>query len=626
MSAPVVNRWFPATGQASASNPLLPSAGGLLNRPPPSPPDPPDPSCSLLDFPPLPPSPSAPSLVTSLQTSPLVETVPMATRAGPSSTGLLGSTLTTDVVMTQVEDLASTIPVSRFEKTRSEDATVQKYTILPPKSSSPLRTNTASVSHKPAPVVNKEKGKDLGSAPHSSVSQTDVPLSTASKKNSPAPPTYAQKASRVVDRSLSRLASTTYSSEGKPRVAVPDAVFQRGAALHKEYVVGSFLGKMPDYGPIQSVLNYMWGKGHKLEIHLHHFKHSMLVRVPNEFIRSKILEKRLWYVGTSMFHVSQWGSSETTSLPEIVSIPLWAHLSGIPFDLRTKEGLSLAAGLVGEPKETDDYTKNITSLNVAHVKVEVNLTKPLPSSGELLRDNGEIINVVIDYPWVPPSCTHCNEIGHILKNCINAPPTTSLPPETSEKSSKASVSKDKPASHIKTSSVKVPDAPQPPSASPIASTSVTEMACSAEDNSLTSAAVSKTTHVDPHSPQPISSPTTSISYPPKTPPVKNLFPPQISPEKALFSSPPSPSSPPLLFTSIASKASFIFGLPACHSTSLNSLATNKQPFSTFAASKKNLNTFSRRPPKSSLSSSVHLEPSLLSPENPQSNGDLPKSS
>nr|VDD29175.1 unnamed protein product [Brassica oleracea] len=64
-----------------------------------------------------------------------------------------------------------------------------------------------------------------------------------------------------------------------------------GVALNKEYIVGSFLGKMPDYGHIQSVLNYMWVKGSKLEIHLQTLKHSMLVRVPNDYIRSKILEK-----------------------------------------------------------------------------------------------------------------------------------------------------------------------------------------------------------------------------------------------------------------------------------------------------------------------------------------------
>lgn len=128
-----------------------------------------------------------------------------------------------------------------------------------------------------------------------------------------------------------------------------------------------------------------------------------------------------------MFYVSQWGASDLESYPVIESIPLWAHLRGVPFDLRTKEGLSHAAALVGEPIETDDYTKNVTSLNVAHVKVEANLSKSLPSAGELVRENGDIIAVDIDYPWTPPSCTHCNRIGHILKNCIY--PSAPKPPD-----------------------------------------------------------------------------------------------------------------------------------------------------------------------------------------------------
>ncbi|KAF3598900.1 hypothetical protein F2Q69_00034525 [Brassica cretica] len=255
---------------------------------------------------------------------------------------------------------------------------------------------------------------DSATANHGSVVQKH----STSKPQPLQSQTYASKAKILSDRSLKCLAPTTSSPEGKPRVLVPDAVFARGAALHKEYIVGSFLGKMPDYGPIQSVLNFMWGKGSKLEIHLQPLKHSMLVKVPNDYIRSKILEKRLWYVDTAMFYVSQWGENPTVSYPEITSIPLWAHLRGVPFDLRTKEGLILAAGLVGEPIETDDYTKNVSSLNFAHVKVEANLCKPLPTAGELMRENSEIIDVDIDYPWTPPLCSHCCRIGHIVKNCI----------------------------------------------------------------------------------------------------------------------------------------------------------------------------------------------------------------
>lgn len=81
--------------------------------------------------------------------------------------------------------------------------------------------------------------------------------------------------------------------------------------MHKEFIVGAFLAKMPSYQAIQSVLNYLWGKGQKLDIRTNLQDRTILVRIPNEFIRKKVLEKRLWYVGTAMFQVSRWTSSKT---------------------------------------------------------------------------------------------------------------------------------------------------------------------------------------------------------------------------------------------------------------------------------------------------------------------------
>ena len=87
-------------------------------------------------------------------------------------------------------------------------------------------------------------------------------------------------------------------------------------------------------------------------------------------------------------------------------------------DLRHDEGMSLVAGLVGKPKKTDDFTKNLISLTLSHVKVDVDLTKPLPSIVEFEREDGEVVEVSVHYPWVPPTCSHCHELGHIVRNCL----------------------------------------------------------------------------------------------------------------------------------------------------------------------------------------------------------------
>lgn len=220
------------------------------------------------------------------------------------------------------------------------------------------------------------------------------------------------------------------SPEGVPRVIIPEEVYQQGAELHRDFVVCRFFGRLPAYSLIQNVLNYMWGKGKHLEIHMSPASNSVLVRLPNEFIRQKITQKGFWYVDTTMFHVSQWAAHADDYSPSLKRVQLWAHLIGVPFDLIHRQGLSHIAGQIGKPKETDDWTLNLTSISVAHVKVEVDASLPLPSVVEVGRQNGSFVNVSVEYPWVPPICAHCKEIGHISRNCplLPAPPKNHVPP------------------------------------------------------------------------------------------------------------------------------------------------------------------------------------------------------
>lgn len=190
----------------------------------------------------------------------------------------------------------------------------------------------------------------------------------------------------------------------------------------------------------------MWRKGKRVEIHNNPLSRSMLVCIPSDYLRQKILEKNIWYVGDSMFHASQWNSSSDNSSPR-EAIQIWAHLTGVPLDLRYQAGLSLVAGLIGEPKETDEFTLNLVSLELSHVKVEMKLSEPLPRVVEFVRQNGEVVEVQVDYPWVSPTCAHCNELRHISRNCLllPAPPLGAAFPSSKvlKKATPKAVSKDK---------------------------------------------------------------------------------------------------------------------------------------------------------------------------------------
>ncbi|XP_056857638.1 uncharacterized protein LOC130506964, partial [Raphanus sativus] len=167
-----------------------------------------------------------------------------------------------------------------------------------------------------------------------------------------------------------------------------------------------------------------------------------------------------------MFHTAQWTSIHSSATPPLSSIKIWAHLTGVPLDLRYNKGLGLVAGLIGDPKETDDFTLNLVSLTLSHVKVEVDLTKPLPSVVEFERQSGEVVEVQVDYPWLPPKCSHCHELGHVIHNCLlytppkDPPPTAKVPVEKQKQ--KASVNPKKQSEKSTTGKQYVPKKTFPP--------------------------------------------------------------------------------------------------------------------------------------------------------------------
>ncbi|CAA7021254.1 unnamed protein product [Microthlaspi erraticum] len=82
------------------------------------------------------------------------------------------------------------------------------------------------------------------------------------------------------------------SDSGRPRVKVSNEVFERGAKLHSDYIVGIFYGKPPSYGKIWGVLNYLWGKDKRVAIH-NLTKNAFLFHIPSPSLRKKILQHEL---------------------------------------------------------------------------------------------------------------------------------------------------------------------------------------------------------------------------------------------------------------------------------------------------------------------------------------------
>ncbi|KAF2586771.1 hypothetical protein F2Q70_00034595 [Brassica cretica] len=362
-------------GHVSGRNPPSVAAGEHPD-PPPVPPDPPDPSSPLSpqNFPPLktPPTSSKP-FSAPLSFTAVASKVLAPTGSHRPARQIFGSiNIVPEIGSENTPKSGSTTNTIHHQPLTPTDPNLK---ILPPKNQSPLPTNLASSSQATMPpITNPQEICHPPTKPLTPQTQPIIPSEqTSPTLNSHVPSsTLVERLCVSEDKTLRRLAPVTVAPSGRPRILIHDSVFQKGAELHKDFIVCYFNGKPLLFNQIQSVFNHMLGKGKRLEIHNNPLNRSTLVRIQSEYLRQKIIERIF--------------------------------------------------GLVGDPKEIDEFTKNLVSLTLSHVKVEVDLTKPLPPVVEFERQSGEVVEVLVHYPWVPPTCFHCHEMGHIIRNCLSYTP------------------------------------------------------------------------------------------------------------------------------------------------------------------------------------------------------------
>ncbi|KAF8095821.1 hypothetical protein N665_0321s0002 [Sinapis alba] len=135
--------------------------------------------------------------------------------------------------------------------------------------------------------------------------------------------------------------------------------------------------------------------------------------------RKWILQRSLWHVDDCIMFVAPWTASETLTIPEIISIPLWVKLKNIPTTLYSIFGIEWIASGLGEPMLSYKPWLDPTMLGEAKVMVEVELDKPFPQKVAAWDKQGNYSLVDVEYPWLPTPCEKCGQIGHKQKRCLS---------------------------------------------------------------------------------------------------------------------------------------------------------------------------------------------------------------
>ncbi|KAJ6397271.1 hypothetical protein OIU84_020273 [Salix udensis] len=180
-------------------------------------------------------------------------------------------------------------------------------------------------------------------------------------------------------------------------------------------IIGFFVGYKMPFHAVQAIANMIW-KANGLEKTMVMSNGFMIFRFSSETKIDEVLAKGPWMFGGKAIILQRWHPGFQFDKNKIKTIPVWARLQGLPFPLWNKQGLSLAASMVGRPVACDDATIQCSRLEFARVCIEIEASLPLVHNFQVESTLSETpITVDVAYEWKPARCESCKVFGHSCK-------------------------------------------------------------------------------------------------------------------------------------------------------------------------------------------------------------------
>ncbi|KAJ6865740.1 hypothetical protein NC652_037302 [Populus alba x Populus x berolinensis] len=239
--------------------------------------------------------------------------------------------------------------------------------------------------------------------------------------------------------------STRFTLEPLPRqplghnLKITEDMLTENSAQWNRCMIGFFPGFRMPFHAVNSIASRAW-RQYGLETVMTTGNGFMIFRFNTEEEMHSVLEKGPWMFGGKNIILQQWHPRFQFDKNKIATLPVWVRLHGLPFPLWSKQGLSLAASMVGRPLSCDELTYSCTRLEYARLCVEVDAALPFIHSFEIDSPLSTTpITVTVDYEWKPPSCDKCKVFGHscstqqppaMAKGKAHAPPVVPVSPQS----------------------------------------------------------------------------------------------------------------------------------------------------------------------------------------------------
>ncbi|KAJ6392524.1 hypothetical protein OIU84_029086 [Salix udensis] len=212
--------------------------------------------------------------------------------------------------------------------------------------------------------------------------------------------------------------STRYTLDQLPRniegktLKISEEITLANVEKWSRCMVGFFPGYRLPYQTVNTIASRVWRQC-GLEHVMATSNGFTIFRFKTTDEMHAVMAKGPWMFGGKNIVLQQWHPHFCFDKNKISKMPVWIRLTGLPFPLWTKQGLSLVATMVGRPLSCDEQTFNGTRLDYARLCVEVDANMPYVQQFEIecpLSENP--IQIGIEYEWKPSRCEKCKVYGH----------------------------------------------------------------------------------------------------------------------------------------------------------------------------------------------------------------------
>ncbi|KAJ6426732.1 hypothetical protein OIU84_022343 [Salix udensis] len=169
--------------------------------------------------------------------------------------------------------------------------------------------------------------------------------------------------------------------------------------------------RMPHHA-LQTIAMRVW-KQHGLEKVISMANGFSIFQFSFEEQVQPVIEMGPWLFGGKNIILQKWHPRFIFDKNRISTLPVWVRLHGLPFPLWSKQGLSLAASMVGKPLSCDEQTFKGTRLEYARICVEIDASLPYVHKFEIDTPLSPVpATMEVTYEWKPSRCTTCKVFGH----------------------------------------------------------------------------------------------------------------------------------------------------------------------------------------------------------------------